>query len=105
MISACWNRKWGLRNSQSSGVPTAICGGRRFEGESSVERDYQAPPSEALREMLQSRDLQPEPVQTAMRFEGQSIMHADYQAPALDGVQRWLRGSGFRFEMSPGKEL
>ena len=46
-------------------------------------RDYQAPPLEALRQMLQSRDVQPEAAQPPARFDGQSSMHADYQAPPM----------------------
>ena len=86
--------------SQAPGFPNAILGGSRFE-ESSAQRDYQAPPLEALRQMLQSRDVQPEAAQPPMRFDGQSSMHADYQAPPLEGLQRWLQGCGLRPEEIP----
>ena len=67
--------------NQAPGIPSVVLGGSRFEGESSAQRDYQAPPLEALRQMLENRDVKPSPGQTPIRFEGQSSMHADYQAP------------------------
>ena len=59
----------------------------RFEGESTVHRDFQAPPSTALNQLHCRAKADEVDMTPAVAFEGESSMRAHFQAPSSDTLR------------------
>eukprot|EP00930_Biecheleria_cincta_P002315 TRINITY_DN10332_c0_g1_i1.p1 TRINITY_DN10332_c0_g1~~TRINITY_DN10332_c0_g1_i1.p1 ORF type:complete len:2529 (+),score=354.99 TRINITY_DN10332_c0_g1_i1:127-7713(+) len=77
---------------QDSQIPALT----RFEGESSMRHDYQAPPLHALQGVLQApQDAgglggQQSQARYVTKFVGESSTHCDFQAPSMEALRRVL---------------
>ena len=75
----------------------------RFEGESTVHRDFQAPPSTALKQLHCRAKADEVDTTPAVAFEGESSMRAHFQAPSSDtlraaGTVHYLNAEWTAFE-------